>query len=76
VVTLQVGTGFIPGVGILVDLFIDVLIEGAACFVEKKLKQDEYTAKINKSISAEERKLLNIMSLSSRKRRCIKLHCE
>jgi hypothetical protein len=62
VLILQIAVGFIPGVGMLADLVFDVCIEGAACLVEKKLKQDEYTAKINELISVEEQNLLYIIN--------------
>jgi hypothetical protein len=62
VLVIQVAAGFIPGVGLIADLVIDACIEGTACIIEKKLKQDEYTAKITELISAEEQDLLYIIN--------------
>jgi len=58
VLVLEVGIGFIPGIGLLADAFINVCMDITACLVEKGLKKDEYAAKIVEIINIEERKLL------------------
>jgi len=58
VLMLEIGIGFIPGVGLAADLLINICMDITACLLEKGLKKDEYAAKISEIISIEERKLL------------------
>jgi len=58
VLILEVGIGFIPGVGLAADVVISICMDITACLLEKGLKKEEYAAKIAEIITVEEQKLL------------------